>query len=62
MSLLDSSCWTLRIDPFRSVPIVPEEPEDFIHEICGKIMCDELEDDKDRVAGRFRLYYADFSS
>jgi hypothetical protein len=60
MSLLDSSYWTLRIDPLRAVPLIPEEPEDFVHEISGKILCADLKDDRDRIAGRFRLYYADF--
>jgi hypothetical protein len=33
-----------------------------MHEVCGKILCNTLEDEKDRTAGRFRVYYADFES
>jgi hypothetical protein len=33
-----------------------------MHEVSGKILCGTLEDEKDRTAGRFRLYYADFES
>jgi GNAT superfamily N-acetyltransferase len=59
MTLIDDSFWTLRIDRMRPTPLTPEEPEDFIHELSGKILC-AAEDDKDRIAGRFRIYYADF--
>lgn len=57
MTLMDDSFWTLRIDPMRPTPLTREEPEDFIHEMSGKILC-AGEDDKDRIAGRFRIYYA----
>ena len=60
MYKLDHHYWTLQIDPLRPVPLRPEEPEDFIHEVSGKVLCADLKDDKDRIAGRFRLYYADF--
>jgi hypothetical protein len=33
-----------------------------MYEVCGKILCGDIEDEKDRVAGRFRVYYADFGS
>jgi hypothetical protein len=57
MSLLDSSYWTLRIDPLRAVPLIPEEPEDFVHEISGKILCADLKDDRDRIAGRDQTFF-----
>jgi GNAT superfamily N-acetyltransferase len=60
MSLVDLSFCTLRIDPFRRVQLIPEEPEDFVHEISGRVLCADLEASKDRIAGRFRLYYVDF--
>lgn len=62
MTLIEDSFWTLRIDPTRPIPLTPEEPEDFMYEVCGKILCGTEEDEKDRVAGRFRLYYADFET
>lgn len=60
ITLVGDSFWTLRTDPARPIPLTPQEPEDFIHEVCGKILCTNLDDEKDRIAGRFRLYYADF--
>ena len=62
MTLVEDSFWTLRIDPTRPIPLTPEEPEDFMYEVCGKILCGSIEDEKDRIAGRFRVYYADFES
>ncbi len=62
MTLVEDSFWTLRIDPTRPIPLTPEEPEDFMYEVCGKIFCGTIEDEKDRIAGRFRVYYADFES
>lgn len=62
MTLIENSYWTLRVDPTRPIPLTPEEPEDFMYEVCGKILCGTIEADKDRIAGRFRVYYADFES
>ena len=42
------------------MPLIFEEPEDFMHEICGKILRREYHSEKDQVVGRFRIYYADF--
>ncbi len=33
-----------------------------MYEVCGKILCSTIEDDRDRIIGRFRLYYVDFES
>jgi hypothetical protein len=44
------------------MPLIPEEPEDFTRETGGRILCCPVEDENDRVAGRFRVYYADFVS
>lgn len=60
MSLFESSYWTLRVDTLPTVPLVPEEPEHFIRETSGRIVCSHFDKDKDQIAGRFRLYYADF--
>jgi len=30
---------TLRLEPNGLIPLTPEEPDDFIHEISGKILC-----------------------
>src|SRR3954451_21374711 len=46
--------------PSTSIPLTPVEPEDFIHDICGKILCWHHDTAKDQTAGRFRIYYADF--
>lgn len=62
MTLVEDSFWTLRIDPIRPIPLTPEEPEDFMYEVCGKILCGTEEDERGRIAGRFRVYYADFES
>ena len=62
MTLIEDSFWTLRIDSTRPIPLTPEEPEDFMYEVCGKILCGTEEDEKDRIAGRFRVYYADFET
>ena len=62
MTLIENSYWTLQVDPTRPIPLTPEEPEDFMYEVCGKILCSTIEADKDRIAGRFRVYYADFES
>src|SRR5215467_10462048 len=61
MTLIENSYWTLRVDPTRPIPLTPEEPEDFMYEVCGKILCGPIEAE-DRIAGRFRVYYADFES
>jgi hypothetical protein len=59
---LDSSSRSL-----PTVPLVPEEPEHFIRETSGRIVCSHFDKDcfhfdkdKDQIAGRFRVYYADF--
>ena len=56
----DPSSWSLRLEPTGPIPLIFEEPEDFIHEICGKILCGENHSGKDQIAGLFRIYYADF--
>jgi len=33
-----------------------------MYEVCGKILCGTIEPDEERIAGRFRAYYADFES
>jgi len=62
MTLIENSYWTLQVDPTRPIPLTPEEPEDFMYEVCGKILCGTIESDKERIASRFRVYYADFES
>ena len=62
MTLIEDSFWTLRIDSTRPIRLTPEEPQDFMYEVCGKILCGTEEDYKDRIAGRFRVYYADFET
>lgn len=62
MTLIENSYWTLQVDQARPIPLTPEEPEDFMYEVCGKILCGTIEPDKERIAGRFRVYYADFES
>jgi GNAT superfamily N-acetyltransferase len=61
MPLIADCFWTLRIDPTPSIPLIPEEPQDFMYEVCGKILCG-TEAEVDRIAGRFRVYYADFET
>src|SRR5215203_2533582 len=60
MNLIKDSSWSLRLEPSGPIPLIFEEPEDFIHEICGKIWCGENHSGKDQIAGLFRIYYADF--
>ena len=48
------------MEPGGPIPLVFEERDDFIHEICGKIFRRENNSDRDQVVGRFRIYYADF--
>src|SRR5260370_24732047 len=60
MTLINDAFWTLRVDPLRPIPIEPVEPGDFIHELSGNILCSTEEDQRDRIAGRFRVYYANF--
>ena len=60
MTLINHSSWSLRLEPGGLIPLTFEEPEDFIHEICGKILSSENQAEKDRIAGMFRIYYADF--
>lgn len=62
MTLIGDYLWTLQVDPTRPILLPPEEPQDFMHEVSGKILCGTIEDQKDRIAGRFRVYYADFES
>ena len=60
MTLINNSSWSLRLEPPGLIPLPFEEPEDFIHEMCGKILHRENHSERDQVAGRFRIYYADF--
>ncbi len=60
--MIYDSFWTLRTDPTQPIALIPEEPEDFMYEVSGKILCGSMKGEKDRVAGRFRAYYADFES
>jgi GNAT superfamily N-acetyltransferase len=60
MTLINDSSWNLQLEPSGLIPLVFEEPDDFIHEICGKILRSENNSDRDQVVGRFRIYYADF--
>jgi GNAT superfamily N-acetyltransferase len=60
MTLINDSSWSLQLEPSGLIPLVFEEPDDFIHEICGKILRRENSSDRDQVVGRFRIYYADF--
>ena len=60
MTLINDSSWSLQLEPSGLIPLVFEEPEDFIHEICGKILRRENHSERDQVVGRFRIYYADF--
>jgi hypothetical protein len=60
MNVIDDSLWSLQLEPSRPIPLTPEEPEDFIHEICGRILCWNQNGAKEQTAGRFRVYYADF--
>src|SRR3954452_22667043 len=60
MNLIKDFSWSLRLEPTGPIPLVFEEPEDFIHETCGKILCGENHSEKDQIAGMFRIYYADF--
>jgi hypothetical protein len=60
MTLINDSSWSLQLEPGGPIPLVFEEPDDFIHEICGKIFRRENNGDRDQVVGRFRIYYADF--
>ena len=60
MSVINDSFWSLQLDPSRTIPLTPEEPEDFIHEISGRILCGDARTDRDHIAGMFRVYYADF--
>ena len=48
------------MEPTGPIPLIFEEPEDFIHEIRGKILRGENHSGKDQIAGLFRIYYADF--
>ena len=60
MTLINDFSWSLQLEPSGLIPLVSEEPEDFIHEICGKILRRENHSERDQVVGRFRIYYADF--
>lgn len=62
MTLINDSSWSLQLEPSGLIPLVFEEPEDFIHEICGKILRRENNSERDQVVGRFRIYYADFDA
>ena len=60
MTLINDSSWSLQLESSELIPLTFEEPEDFIHEICGKILRRENHSEKDQIAGLFRIYYADF--
>src|SRR6476659_7564927 len=60
MTLINDSSWSLQLESGEPIPLTFEEPEDFIHEICGKILRRENQSEKDQIAGLFRIYYADF--
>jgi len=60
MTLINDSSWSLQLEPSGLIPLIIEEPEDFIHEICGKILRRVNHSERDQIAGRFRIYYADF--
>ena len=60
MTLIHDSPWSLQLEPSGLIPLVFEEPENFIHEICGKILRRENHSERDQIAGLFRIYYADF--
>ena len=60
MTLINDSSWSLQLESSELIPLTLEEPEDFIHEICGKILRRENHSEKDQIAGLFRIYYADF--
>lgn len=60
MTLINDFSWSLQLEPGGLIPLVFEEPEHFIHEMCGKILRRENHSERDQVAGRFRIYYADF--
>ena len=60
MTLVNDSSWSLQLEASRPIPLVFEEPEDFIHEICGKLLRGVNHSERDQIAGRFRIYYADF--
>src|SRR5689334_4491251 len=62
MSLINHSSWSLQLEPTGLIPLVFEEPEDFIHEACGKILRRENHSERDQVVGRFQIYYADFEA
>lgn len=59
MVLTADSFW-LRIAPLRPISLIPDDLNDFMHELCGEIVYDPLGDDKDPIAGRFRIYYVNF--
>ena len=60
MTLINDSSWSLQLEASGPIPLIFEEPEDFINEICGKILCRKNHSEKDQIAGLFRVYYADF--
>ena len=60
MTLINESFWSLQLEASRSIPLAFEEPEDFIYEICGKVLRRINHSERDEIAGRLRIYYADF--
>jgi hypothetical protein len=56
MTLINDSSWSLQLETSGLIPLVFEEPEDFIHEICGKILRRENQSERDQVVGRLRIY------
>ena len=53
---------SLQLDRQELIPIPPSEPDDFVYKITGRVLCGTLNEERDRVAGRFRIYYVDFST
>lgn len=60
MTVIDDYFCTLRLEPNGLIPLTPEEPDDFIHEISGKILCGRYDNTRDQIAGLFRVYYVNF--
>jgi GNAT superfamily N-acetyltransferase len=60
--MIDDLVCSLELDRERLIPIPASEPEDFVYKITGRVLCGTLHEERDRLAGRFRIYYADFST
>lgn len=60
--MIDDLVCSLELDRAGPIPIPPDEPDDFVYRITGRVLCGTLHEEKDRLAGRFQIYYADFST